>query len=121
MSRQKKEISDPVEPIVSREEFDRLIIDNINFVYKIVNDKFSNYPWHVKEELYSAGKRGLVVAATRFDPSKYDNKFISYAVSWIEYYVHEEIRILYPVKLNQNFVYKRNKINAVIKKLENIN
>jgi RNA polymerase sigma factor (sigma-70 family) len=121
MSRAKKIIADPVTPLVSQEEYEKLIIDNINFVYKVVNDNFSNYSWNIKQELYSAGKRGLVVAATKFDPSNYENKFIAYAVSWIKYYIHEEIRILYPVKLNQNFLYKRNKVNSAIKQFEDEN
>lgn len=55
-------------------------------------------------------------AATKFDTSKYTNKFISYAVHWIRYYVNEEIRNMYPVKLNQNYVYKRGKVKKFIDK-----
>lgn len=93
---------------------EQLILDNENFVYSIVNNEFKKYPYNVKEELYSAGKMGLVIAAQKFNPSNYDNKFISYAVHWIRYYVNEEIRKMYPVKLNQNYVYKRNKMNKFI-------
>ena len=57
-------------------------------------------------------------AATKFDRSNYANKFISYAVHWIRYYVNEEIRKLYPVKLNQNYIYKRSKIKKFISEYE---
>ena len=98
--------------------FDQLIIDNEKFVYSIVNKEFKQYPWSIKEELYSAGKAGLVYAATKFDTSKFDNKFISYAVHWIRYYVNEEIRNMYPVKLNQNYVYKRKLVKTCINKFK---
>lgn len=57
-------------------------------------------------------------AATKFDRTNYANKFISYAVHWIRYYVNEEIRKLYPVKLNQNYIYKRSKIKKFISEYE---
>lgn len=98
----------------NNKSFEQLIIDNENFVYSIVNKEFKKYPWNVKEELYSAGKAGLVYAATKYDTSKFDNKFISYAVHWIRYYINEEIRNMYPVKLNQNYVYKRNRVKSCI-------
>ena len=60
------------------------------------------------------GKEGLVYAATTFKPTEYENKFISYAVHWIRYYINEEIRKMYPVKLNQNYIYKRTKIKKFI-------
>jgi RNA polymerase sigma factor (sigma-70 family) len=94
----------------SEKTFEELIIDNENFVYSTVNKEFKQYPWNVKEDLYSAGKAGLVYAASKFNGACHDNKFISYAIHWIRYYVNEEIRNLYPVKLNQNYVYKRSKI-----------
>lgn len=94
--------------------FEELIIDNQNFVYSIVNKQFDSYPHNVKQDLFSAGKLGLVVAAQKFNPTEYSNKFISYAVHWIRYYVNEEIRKLFPVKLNQNYIYKRNKIAKLV-------
>ena len=98
--------------------FEELIIENENFVYSVVNKEFKQYPWNIKEELYSAGKEGLVYAATKFDTKQYKNKFISYAVHWIRYYINEEIRKLYPVKLNQNYVYKRSKIKKAINEFQ---
>ena len=56
----------------------------------------------------------MVYAATKFDRTKYDNKFISYAVHWIRYYVNEELRNKFPVKLNQNYVYKRTRIKNFV-------
>lgn len=98
--------------------FEQLILDNENFVYSVVNKEFKQYPLSVKQDLYSAGKYGLVYAATKFDRSNYSNKFISYAVHWIRFYVNEEIRKLYPVKLNQNYIYKRTKIKKFISDYE---
>lgn len=94
--------------------FEELIIDNEKFVYSIVNKEFKKYSWNIKEDLYSAGKAGLVYAATKFDSNKFNNKFISYAVHWIRYYVNEEIRNMHPVKLNQNYMYKRKCIKNCI-------
>jgi len=102
--------------IATKEQFDKLIIDNQNFAYSIVNKEFSKYPWDVKQELNSAAIEGLVYAATKYDPAREKEcKFISYAVHWIRYYIQEQIRKLYPVRFNQNFVSKRNKVLKCIK------
>lgn len=101
--------------LVTQEQFDKLIIDNQKFAYSIVSKEFSKYPWNVRDDLNSAAIEGLVYAATKYDPKREDEcKFISYAVHWIRYYVNEEIRKLYPVRFNQNFVSKRNKIMRCI-------
>ena len=103
--------------LVSQEEFDKLVIDNKRFAYKLVKDEFSKYPWDIRQELNSAAIAGLVYAATKYDPTTAKargNKFISYAVHWIRYYVNEEVRKLYPVKFNQNFIIKRNKVMRCI-------
>lgn len=94
---------------------DELIIDNEKFAYKIVNDEFKRYLNYsnLREDLFSAAKMGLIVAANKYKPD-FKNKFISYAVHWIRYYVNEEVRKYYPVKLNQNHVYKRNKLIKAI-------
>ena len=96
--------------------FEQLIIDNEKFAYKIVNKQFKKYLNYsnLREDLYSAAKMGLIVAAQKYKPSEHENKFISYAVHWIRYYINEEIRNYYPVKLNQNHVYKRNKLEKTI-------
>lgn len=93
--------------------FEQLITENENFVYYIVNKEFKKYSWNIKEDLYSAGKEGLVYAATKFKPS-YDNKFTSYAVNWIRYYIYEELCNMHPVKMNQTFLYKAKKIKNFI-------
>jgi len=65
--------------------------------------------------LNSAAIEGLVYAATKYDPKREKEcKFISYAVHWIRYYIQEQIRTLYPVRFNQNFVSKRNKVMRCI-------
>jgi len=103
----------------SQAEFEKLIIDNQNFAYSIVNKEFSKYSWDVKKDLNSAALEGLIYAATKYDLSRADEcKFISYAVYWIRYYINEEIRKFYPVKLNQNFVSKRKKVTKFIEKYE---
>lgn len=98
-----------------RKSSDQLIIDNEKFAYSVVNNQFKRYLnfSNLREDLYSAAKEGLVVAARKYSPD-YKNKFISYAVHWIRYYINEEIRKYYPVKLNQNHVYKRNKLLKTI-------
>lgn len=45
----------------SEKTFEELIIDNENFVYSTVNKEFKQYPWNVKEDLYSAGKERISV------------------------------------------------------------
>lgn len=106
-----------VKPLASQEEFEKLIIDNQNFAYSIVNKEFAKYSWDVRSDLNSAALEGLVYAATKYNPAKKDEcKFISYAVHWIRYYINEEIRKFYPVKLNQNFVSKRKKVTKFIEK-----
>lgn len=94
--------------------FEQLVIENEKFAYSIVNKEFAKYSWQIKEELYSAAKEGLIYAATKYDSFQEDAKFISYGVNWIRYYIHEEIRKMNPIKLNQNFVVKRNKVNKTI-------
>ena len=96
---------------MNQNEFEKLILENEKFVYSIVHKEFKSYPQQVKEDLFSAGKEGLVVAASKYKPEEYaDNKFTTYAQHWIRYYINEEIRNIYPIKLDQNFSYKKNKI-----------
>ena len=96
--------------------FEDLILDNQKFAYKVVNKQFKKYLGYsnLREDLYSAAKMGLITAAEKYKPENHQNKFISYAVHWIRYFVNEEIRKYYPVKLNQNHVYKRNKLEKTI-------
>ena len=114
---QQKEISED-----QNKTFEQLVLDNQKFAYSVVNKEFKKYLnfANLKEDLYSAAKMGLIKAARNYKPS-YDNKFISYAVHWIKYYVNEEIRNYYPVKLNQNHVYKRNKLLKAIAKYKKEN
>lgn len=93
-----------------------LILDNEKFAYGVVNKEFKKYLSYssLREDLYSAAKMGLITAAQKYQPKDHQNKFISYAVHWIRYYVNEQIRKYYPVKLNQNHVYKRNKLEKTI-------
>lgn len=99
----------------SKKTPEQLIIDNEKFAYKLVNDEFKKYLNYsnLREDLFSAAKMGLIVAANKYKPD-FKNKFISYAVHWVRYYVNEEVRKYYPVKLNQNHVYKRNKLIKAI-------
>lgn len=109
------------EMLCTPEEFQKLILDNINYPYYVVNTEFSKFSWSIKEDLYAAATEGMVYAAKKFDPKRGDCKFISYAVHWIRYFINEYIRALYPVRFNQNFVIKRNKINRFIEKFKNEN
>ena len=54
--------------LVSQEEFDKLIIENKRFAYKLVKDEFGKYPWDIRQELNSAAIEGLVHAADKYDP-----------------------------------------------------
>lgn len=109
--------NEDIKPIASQKEFEKLIIDNQNFAYSVVNKEFSKYSWDVRDDLNSAALEGLVYAATKYNPKrKNECSFISYAVHWIRYYINEEIRKIYPVRLNQNFVSKRKKVLTFIEK-----
>lgn len=97
------------------EQFQKLLEDNINFPYSIVNKEFSKFPWNVREDLNAAAMEGMVYAATKYDPNRAGEcKFISYAVHWIRYFIKEQIKDFYPVRFNQNFISKRNKVNKCI-------
>ena len=136
MGRRKKEVQIEVEATIEKtvdnsstnstcdanKTFEELIIDNQQFVYSVVNKEFSKYPWDIREDLYSAGKAGLVYAATKFKPSEYNNKFISYAVHWIRFYINEAIgEIYHPIKLNQSFIYRKKKITNCIEEFKRNN
>ena len=89
-----------ITPNKTQAEFEKLIIDNEKFAYSVVNKEFSKYSWDIKKDLNSAALEGLVYAATKYDLNRSKEcKFISYAIHWIRYYINEEIRKLYPVKL----------------------
>lgn len=90
--------------------FDELIIENENFAYSVVHKEYAKTPWNIKDDLLSAAKEGLIYAATKFDNTQENNNFCSYAVNWIRYYIQEELRKIYPIRLNQNYVSKRKKI-----------
>lgn len=109
--------NDPEKMLCTPEEFQKLILDNMGFPYKIVQKEFGNYPSGMKDDLNSAAMSGMIYAAKKYDPKRASEcKFISYAVHWIRFFVHEEIRSFYPIKFNQNFVSKRNKIKKYITK-----
>jgi RNA polymerase sigma factor (sigma-70 family) len=82
-------------------QFEKLILENEKFVYSIVHKEFKSYPWDIKEDLFSAGKEGLVVAATKYKPDEFTkNKFTTYAQHWIRYYINEEIYNVYDFYIN---------------------
>lgn len=87
----------------------------------LLTRSFGKYSNHIKEELYSAAKEGLCYAATKYDSFQDNCKFISYAVNWVRYYINEELRKMYPIRFNQNFVCKRNKVNRAITKFQSEN
>ena len=112
--------------VVSDEESRRLVENNMKFAYKIVEKEFGKYPYYIKQELNAAALEGLIYAATKYDPENKDENgktcgFISYAVHWIRYYIYEQIRDFYPVKFNQNFVSKRNKVMKCIEEYKKNN
>lgn len=105
------------------EEFQKLINDNMNFPYYIVNKEFKSY-WSIKDELNSAAMAGMIYAASKYDFKKgkdSDCNFRSYAVHWIRYFIKNEIYNLYPIKFNQNFITKRNKVLHCIEDYKKLN
>ena len=107
---------------LSEDQIAQLINDNLKFVYSTVNKNFAKYIINadIKEDLYQAGMYGLCYAANKFD-SSHKTKFITYAVYWIKYYVYQEIIKYYPIALNQNHIYKRNKIKAAQDAFKEVN
>lgn len=85
------------------------VMDNINLVYYIVN-RYSNPVYNNKDDLYQAGKLGLVNAAKNYDESK-GEVFSSYACKYIMGEVFKcmrENKCVHVsrdvVKLNQSFL-----------------
>lgn len=76
--------------INDREELNSLLIlhntkasDNLAEVYFKKYMKESPTKWHDLEDFKQMALEGLVIAAQRFEPDKYDNKFITYATWWV--------------------------------------
>ncbi len=69
-------------------EVDTLIENNLRLVLKIANDFLNlGLPW---EDLVSEGNRGLVVAASHFDPER-GTKFGAYSAWWIRQAIRQAI------------------------------
>ncbi len=69
-------------------ESDRLIQDNLRLVLKIANEFLGRgLSW---DDLVSEGNRGLVTAATRYDPAK-GAKFSTYSAWWIKQAIRQAI------------------------------
>lgn len=67
---------------------DKLVTSNLKFVVKIANT-YKNQGLDV-EDLIMEGNEGLIIAASKFDPSK-NNRFITYAVFWIKQYMQKAL------------------------------
>lgn len=81
-----------MEEVVSLDQQNELITNNIGMVKTIVNSMAQTLPAHVdRNDLYSAGREGLVKAARTFDPTK-GAQFKTYAEQKIRWAVGDELR-----------------------------
>lgn len=71
-----------------------LINANLKFVVKIAHQYKGMLPL---EDLVQEGNKGLIIAAEKFDPKKYNVKFITYAFYWIKKYMMMAINKTTPV------------------------
>lgn len=90
-----------------KEAEQKLILANVRFVINIAK-KYVDYGLPL-EDLISEGNIGLIRAVHKFE-SKYDNKFISYAVWWVRQAITQAIR-----KHSRMIRLPPNKINELVK------
>ena len=67
------------------EAVEELVVHNLRFVVSYARSYYNNRPGCglTISELISAAHEGLIKAARRFDVSKHDVRFVSYAIWWI--------------------------------------
>lgn len=69
---------------------DKLFMSNLRLVFKAAhNNKFRTTLTY--EDIVSAGFHGLIIAVDKFNPSKFKNKFSTYAYPWIKVYIDRTI------------------------------
>ncbi|MFC1745164.1 RNA polymerase sigma factor RpoD/SigA [Candidatus Riflebacteria bacterium] len=90
-----------------KEAEQKLILANVRFVINIAK-KYVDYGLPL-EDLISEGNIGLIRAVHKFE-SKFDNKFISYAVWWVRQAITQAIR-----KHSRMIRLPPNKINELVK------
>ena len=66
------------------------------------------------EDLYSAGKVGLIRAANAYDPNRFKTKFSTYAIFWIRQGIYDQIRISSPVHIPMHIITQNSKVNKQI-------
>ncbi len=62
----------------------------LRFVIKKARERSSDE--ELLRDLISAGNEGLMIAVNRFDPSRYDNQFLTYAAHWVRVKLDEVIQ-----------------------------
>ncbi len=96
---------------------DALILDHLIYVKRVMRRFSGTLPISVdRENLESAGVVGLIEAADRFDPEKYDIPFEVYAYRRIYGAMIDELRKNSP--LSQSMLKQITKLNGVYEKLE---
>ena len=98
---------------LGRESKDEMIVRNQGLVVKLALTHLSQ---HVPlDDLTQAGNIGLVRAVEKFNPSKFENRFSSYARDWIKQTISRYVDEQHTIKVPE---YQRNKISR-IKKVQN--
>ena len=98
-------------PIIRKSAVDRLVNCNLRLVFSIAN-KYQNRGLDIAD-LFNEGVMGLYRAIEKFDSTKFDNKFSTYATWWIRQGItralSEQIRLIrLPVHMvdSINLIYK---------------
>jgi RNA polymerase primary sigma factor len=86
---------------------EKLVKHNLRFVVSVAKQYETDVL--VLEDLINEGNMGLVIASTRFDPSR-GFKFLSYAVWWIKRYI-----LAYMADNGKTIRLPNNKINMLVK------
>jgi RNA polymerase sigma factor (sigma-70 family) len=89
-----------------------LVQHNLRLALKEANRYSRNYGIDL-EELYSAGRLGLVKAAYGYNPVKYNTRFSTYATSWVRQGIREILHGNSSVKIPVHIIngmYKKNQV-----------
>lgn len=109
-----RELGTTIQKYKSGNKRDQAVIELVNHNLKLVGKEASKYSKSSKvdlEELYNAGKVGLIKAAYRYDPT-FKTRFSTYAIPWIRLGMREVVHADSPVKIPLhviNGLYHKNK------------
>ena len=101
-----------------KKSVETLVKSNLRFVVSIAKQYCDS---KVKlSDLINEGNQGLILAASKFDPTK-GFKFISYAVWWVRHYITEYVNAnSRTIRLPKNKIMQQRNINSGINKLTHI-